>query len=30
VPNAVMRSLAVKPRRFHGEWNYKFSPREHA
>ena len=27
VPNTVMRSLAVKPRPFHGEWNYKFSPR---
>lgn len=27
VPDAVMRSLAVKPRPFHGEWNYKFRPR---
>jgi hypothetical protein len=27
VPNAVMRDLALKPRRFHGEWNYKLLPR---
>jgi hypothetical protein len=30
VPNAVMRALAIKPRRFHGEWNYMFDPRVHA
>jgi hypothetical protein len=30
VPNAVMRSLAIRPRRFHGEWNYKISPRGRA
>ena len=29
VPDAVMRQLAVKPRRFHGEWNYKITPRDH-
>ena len=27
VPNAAMRALAITPRRFHGEWNYKFDPR---
>jgi hypothetical protein len=30
VPNAVMRALAIVPRRFHGEWNYKINPRDHA
>ena len=29
VPNAVMRALALKPRKFHGEWNYLFEPRDH-
>lgn len=29
VPNAVMRSLVVKPRKFHGEWNYQVMPRAH-
>jgi hypothetical protein len=27
VPTAVMRELAIRPRKFHGEWNYKISPR---
>jgi hypothetical protein len=27
VPNPVMRALAITPRRFHGEWNYKIGPR---
>ncbi len=30
VPNATMRALAITPRRFHGEWNYKISPHAHA
>ncbi len=30
VPNAVMRGLAIRPRRFHGEWNYIITPRDHA
>ncbi|HEX4334587.1 MAG TPA: ISAzo13 family transposase [Polyangiaceae bacterium] len=30
VPNAVMRALAIVPRRFHGEWNYKINSRDHA
>jgi transposase len=30
VPNATMRALAITPRRFHGEWNYKINPRAHA
>jgi hypothetical protein len=30
VPDTVMRELAIRPRRFHGEWNYKLTPREHA
>jgi hypothetical protein len=30
VPNAVMHILAIKPRRFHGEWNYTFDPRHPA
>jgi len=29
VPNAVMRGLALKPARFHGEWNYKITPSDH-
>jgi hypothetical protein len=29
VPNAVMRALAIVPRPFHGEWNYKINPRDH-
>jgi hypothetical protein len=30
VPDSTMRALAIRPRRFHGEWNYKLLPREHA
>jgi hypothetical protein len=30
VPNAVMRGLAIEPRRFHGEWNYVITSRDHA
>jgi transposase len=30
VPNATMRALAITPRRFHGEWNYKVGPRANA
>jgi hypothetical protein len=29
VPDSVMRALRIKPRRFHGDWNYKFTPNEH-
>jgi Rhodopirellula transposase DDE domain len=29
VPDSVMATLAIKPRRFHGEWNYKLLSREH-
>ena len=29
VTDAVMRTLTVRPRRFHGDWNYGFRPREH-
>ena len=29
VPNATMATIAIKPRRFHGEWNYKIAPRDH-
>jgi len=27
VPNATMATISIKPRRFHGEWNYKIAPR---
>jgi hypothetical protein len=30
VPNATMCALAITPRRFQGEWNYKVKPRAHA
>jgi hypothetical protein len=30
VPDAVMRALRIKPRRFHGDWNYKFGPNDGA
>jgi hypothetical protein len=30
VSNATTRALAITPRRFHGEWNYKINPRAHA
>src|SRR5262249_31799791 len=30
VPTVVMRELSIKPRRFHGEWNYILTPRDHA
>jgi hypothetical protein len=29
VPDTVMRALRIKPRRFHGDWNYKLTPSEH-
>lgn len=29
VPTAVMRALVIRPRRFHGEWNYRITPRIH-
>jgi hypothetical protein len=29
VADAVMRALRIKPRRFHGDWNYKITPNEH-
>jgi len=29
VPNATMATIAINPRRFHGEWNYKIAPRDH-
>jgi DDE family transposase len=28
VPNATMATIAITPRRFHGEWNYKIAPRD--
>jgi hypothetical protein len=28
VPNTVMRALAIRPQKFHGDWNYKISPRD--
>jgi len=28
VPDTVMRALRIKPRRFHGDWNYKFAPHQ--
>jgi transposase len=30
IPSVVMRELAIKPRQFHGEWNYAVVPRDHA
>ena len=30
VPDSTMRTLAIRPRRFHGEWNYKVLPHGHA
>jgi hypothetical protein len=29
VPDTIMRALRIKPRRFHGDWNYKLTPSEH-
>jgi hypothetical protein len=30
VPRAVMKSLAIRRRRFHGDWNYRLHPRSHS
>jgi hypothetical protein len=29
VPDTTMATLAIKPRRFHGEWNYNIKTRDH-